>query len=66
VSLTTVCGSSSLLVQVTVEPALTVKGEGLNIKSLAKIVVVSEDSAADGVYTSIAPRIIIPTAVSSI
>jgi hypothetical protein len=54
------------LVQVTVEPALTVKGDGLNIKSLAKIVVVSEDSAADGVYTSIAPKIIIPTAVSSI
>jgi hypothetical protein len=34
VSLTTVCGSSSLFVQVTVEPALTVSDAGPNMKSL--------------------------------
>jgi hypothetical protein len=48
VSLTTVCGSSSLLVQVTVEPALTVKGVGLNMKPLTTIRVESAVSATDG------------------
>ncbi len=37
VSLTTLCGSSSLLTQVTVEPALTVRELGVNMKSLIAI-----------------------------
>src|SRR3984957_5379795 len=65
VSLTAVCGSSSMLVQVTVEPALTVRGVGLNMKSLMMIFVVSGVSAVDGIETSIPPRIIMPAAVSS-
>src|ERR1700722_20978021 len=65
VSLTTVCGSSSMLVHVTVDPVLTVKGVGLNMKSLTTIFAGSEVSAIDGRYTSIAPKIKIPTAVSS-
>jgi hypothetical protein len=53
VLLTTVCGSSSLLAQVTVEPALTVNEFGMNMKSLTRIRFGSADSAVDGVHSAI-------------
>src|SRR6267143_5347692 len=52
VSLTTVCGSSSLFVQVTVEPALTVSDAGPNMKSLATTIV-----AAPGLPAANAPGV---------
>src|SRR6267143_5381322 len=52
VSLTTVCGSSSLFVQVTVEPALTVSDAGPNMKSLASTIV-----AAPGLPVANAPGV---------
>src|SRR6266436_563467 len=52
VSLTTVCGSSSLFVQVTVEPALTVSDAGPNMKSLASTIV-----AAPGLPAANAPGV---------
>src|SRR5205814_3732646 len=48
VSLTTVCGSSSMLAQVTVEPALTVSDTGANMKSFTMILVGSGVPAVDG------------------
>ncbi len=64
VSLTAVCGSSSILVHITVEPALTVSGVGLNMKSLTTILIESDVSAADGVSICIATSAIMPIAVS--
>jgi hypothetical protein len=48
VSLITLCGSSSMLAHVTVEPALTVNEFGINMNSLITIRVESEVPAVDG------------------
>ena len=48
-SLTTVCGSSSLLSHVTVVPALTVDDVGWNMKSFTTIVSETSDDALDDI-----------------
>src|SRR5256885_4939234 len=64
VSLTTVCGSSSMLAQVTVEPALTVKDTGANMKSFTTILVGSAVSAFDALQAATHHSIATPTAAS--
>src|ERR1700734_1434202 len=54
VSLSTVWGSSSRLVQVTVDPAITVEVVGENIKSLTTTLVESVASAVEG-FQGVAP-----------
>src|ERR1700730_16354911 len=65
VSLTTLCGSSSMLAQVTVAPALTVNDTGTNMKSFTMILVGSEVAAVDGLWAAIHHSIATLTAVSS-
>ena len=56
VSLTTVCGSSSLLAQMTVVPALIVNELGANMKSLMTICGGSDEAALEGQLAAAAHR----------
>src|SRR2546423_13192358 len=64
VSLTTVCGSSSMLAQVTVEPAVTVSDSGTNMKSFTTILVGSAVPAVDALQAATHHSIATPTAAS--
>src|ERR1700722_1014510 len=64
VLLTTLCGSSSMFTQVTVAPALTVRGLGVNMNSWITIRFGSGVCAADGIQIAPPHKRATPTMVS--
>src|SRR4030081_1612775 len=66
VSLTTGCGSSSMLAQVTVAPALTDSEFGVNMNSLTTIRFASAICALDGVQIAIPHSVATPAAVNHV